>query len=105
MNKLKNLPLQTKILGLISTLILLIIILLASIFAYLQSVDTRNHVKQLALQSAKSISLMTELQDAIDKKDLETKFRPIVEQVRDQVNAVDINREVETTKSLLLSGH
>ncbi|WP_419959162.1 hypothetical protein [Psychrobacillus sp. BM2] len=65
-------------------------------------------MKQLALQSAKSISLMPEIQDAIDKKELETKFRPITEQVRDQVNAADIiveNREVETTKSLLLSGH
>lgn len=96
MNKLKNIPLQTKILGLISTLILLIIILLASIFAYLQSGDTRNHVKQLALQSAKSISLMPELRDAIETKDIETGFRPIAEQVKDQVNAADIiieNRE------------
>ena len=40
MNKLKNIPLQTKILGLISTLIPLIIILLESIFAHLQSDDT-----------------------------------------------------------------
>ncbi|MFJ5770273.1 ATP-binding protein [Psychrobacillus sp. NPDC093180] len=96
MNKLKNIPLQTKILGLISTLILLIIILLASIFAYLQSVDTRNHVKQLALQSAKSISLMPELRDAIEQKDIETHFRPIAEQVKDQVHAANIiieNRE------------
>ncbi|GGA42752.1 ATP-binding protein [Psychrobacillus lasiicapitis] len=96
MHKLKNIPLQTKILGLISTLILLIIILLACIFAYLQSVDTRDHVKQLALQSAKSISLMPELRDAIEQKDIETQFRPIAEQVKDQVHAADIiieNRE------------
>lgn len=96
MNKLKNIPLQTKILGLISTLILLIIILLASIFAYLQSVNTRNHVEQLALQSAKSISLMPELRDAIEKQELETHFRPIAEQVKDQVQAANIiieNRE------------
>ncbi|KAB7705884.1 GHKL domain-containing protein [Bacillus aerolatus] len=96
MNKLKKIPLQTKILGLISTLILLIIILLASIFAYLQSVDTRNQVKQLALQSAKTISLMPELREAIEKKDLEAHFRPIAEQVKDQVNAANIiieNRE------------
>ncbi|MFJ8065672.1 ATP-binding protein [Psychrobacillus sp. NPDC096426] len=90
MNNLKNIPLQTKILGLISSLILLIIILLASIFAYMQSVDTRNQVKQLALQSAKSISLMPELRDAIEKKDIETHFRPIAEQVKDQVNASNI---------------
>lgn len=90
MYKPKNISLQTKILGLISALILLIIILLASIFAYLQSVDTRNQVKQLALQSAKSISLMPELRDAIEEKDIETHFRPIAEQVKDQVNAANI---------------
>lgn len=96
MNKLKNIPLQSKILGLISSLIFLIIILLASIFAYLQSVDTRSQVQQLALQSAKSISLMPELRDAIEKKEIETDFRPIAEQVKDQVHAADIiieNRE------------
>ena len=90
MNKMKSIPLQTKILGLISTLILLIIMLLASIFAYLQSVDTRNHVKQLALQSAKSISLMPELREAIEINDIETRFRPIAEQVKDQVHAANI---------------
>lgn len=96
MNNMKNIPLQTKILGLISSLILLIVILLASIFAYLQSVDTRNQVKQLALQTAKTISLMPEFRDAIEKKDIETHFRPIAEQVKDQVHAANIiveNRE------------
>ncbi|MEI4770509.1 sensor histidine kinase [Psychrobacillus sp. FJAT-51614] len=96
MNNMKNIPLQTKILGLISSLILLIIILLASIFAYLQTVDTRNQVKQLALQSAKTISLMPELRDAIEEKDIEAHFRPIAEQVKDQVHAANIiieNRE------------
>lgn len=96
MNKMRNIPLQSKILGLISSLIFLIIILLASIFAYLQSVDTRNHVQQLALQSAKSISLMPELREAIEEKEIENHFRPIAEQVIDQVHAADIiieNRE------------
>ncbi|MBZ5752856.1 ATP-binding protein [Metabacillus rhizolycopersici] len=92
----KKIRLQTKILGLISTLILVIIILLASIFSYLQSVDTRNQVKQLALQSAKTISLMPELRGAIEKRDLEAHFRPIAEQVKDQIHAENIiieNRE------------
>ncbi|KKI93836.1 ATPase [Bacillus sp. SA1-12] len=90
MNKINKISLQTKILGLISTLILVIIFLLASIFAYLQSVDTRNQVEQLALQAAKSISLMPELREAIEDKDLEISFRPIAEQVKDQVNAANI---------------
>ncbi|MFC0274948.1 ATP-binding protein [Metabacillus herbersteinensis] len=96
MGKNKRYTLQTKILVLISSLILLIITLLASIFAYLQAVDTRNQVEQLALQTARSISLMPELREAIEKNNLEANFRPIAEQVKDQVNAANIlveNRE------------
>ncbi|MBO1514564.1 ATP-binding protein [Metabacillus bambusae] len=101
MHKFKKMPLQTKVLGLISTLILLIIILLASIFAYLQSVDTRNQVEQLALQSAKTISLMPELKEAIEKNDLEAHFRPIAEQVKDQVHAANII--IENRKEIIYS--
>jgi len=86
----KKIPLQTKILGLISTLILFIVFLLASIFAYLQYVDARTQVKQLALQTAMTISLMPELKESIGKSDLELRFRPIAEQVIDQVNAENI---------------
>lgn len=89
MNK-KKIPLQTKILGLISTLILFIVFLLASIFAYLQYVDARTQVKQLALQSAMTISLMPELKESIGKSDLDLRFRPIADQVIDQVNAENI---------------
>lgn len=89
MNK-KRILLQTKILGLISTLILFIVFLLASIFAYLQYVDARTQVKQLALQSAMTISLMPELKESIGKSDLELHFRPIADQVIDQVNAENI---------------
>lgn len=96
MMKSRIIPLQTKILGLISTLILLIVILLASIFAYLQFVDARAQVEQLALLSAKTISLMPELRDAIERNEIEARFRPIAEQVKDQVQASNIiieNRE------------
>jgi CitB family two-component system sensor histidine kinase CitS len=92
----KRISLQTKILGLISTLILLIIILLASIFAYIQAVESRDQVEQLLLQSAKVISLMPEFRDAIENNNLEAQFRPIAEQVKDQVDAANIiieNRE------------
>ncbi|MFJ8237360.1 ATP-binding protein [Ureibacillus sp. NPDC094379] len=95
MNKLK-IPLQTKVLGLISTLILFIVFLLASIFAYLQYIDEKAQFKQLALQSAMTISLMPELKESIGENNLEARFRPIAEQVIDQVNAENIiieNRE------------
>lgn len=86
----KKISLQTKILRLISTLILFIVLLLASIFAYLQYVDAITQVKQLALQSAMTISLMPELKESIENSDLEQNFRPIADQVMDQVNAENI---------------
>lgn len=82
--------LQTKILSLISTLIFIIVLLLASIFAYLQYDDAISQAKQLALQSAMTISLMPELKQSIENKDLEQKFRHIADQVMDQVNAENI---------------
>lgn len=96
MTGINKIPLQTKILGLISALVLFIVILLAGIFAYLESVDTRAQVEQLALQTAKTIALMPELREGIEQKDIDSRFRPIAEQVKDQVNAADIvieNRE------------
>ncbi|MFS0634278.1 sensor histidine kinase [Mesobacillus foraminis] len=90
MQNLKRITLQTKILVLISALILLIISLLAGIFAYIQAVDARNQVEQLGLQAARSISLMPELRQAIDENNLEVMFRPIAEQVKDQTRAGDI---------------
>lgn len=96
MTGINKIPLQTKILGLISALVLFIVILLAGIFAYLESIDTRAQVEQLALQTAKTIALMPELREGIEQKDIDSRFRPIAEQVKDQVNAADIvieNRE------------
>ncbi|KOF08695.1 ATPase [Planococcus glaciei] len=96
MTGINKIPLQTKILGLISALVFFIVILLAGIFAYLESIDTRAQVEQLALQTAKTIALMPELREGIEQKDIDSRFRPIAEQVKDQVNAADIvieNRE------------
>lgn len=100
MNK-QKISLQTKILGLISTLILFIVLLLASIFAYLQYDDAIAQVKQLALQSAMTISLMPELKESIENGDLEQNFRTIVDQVMDQVNAENII--IEDRKKIIYS--
>lgn len=87
--------------GLISTLILFIVLLLASIFAYLQYDDAIAQVKQLALQSAMTISLMPELKESIENGDLEQNFRTIVDQVMDQVNAENII--IEDRKKIIYS--
>ncbi len=56
MKKSRKVSLQTKIVSLIITLILFVVLLLAGIFVYIQSVDTKHQVEQLALQTAKSLS-------------------------------------------------
>lgn len=56
--KSRKVSLQTKIVSLIIALILFVVLLLAGIFVYIQSVDTKRQVEQLALQTAKSLSFM-----------------------------------------------
>lgn len=55
--KSRKVSLQTKIVSLVIALILFVVLLLAGIFVYIQSVDTKRQVEQLALQTAKSLSL------------------------------------------------
>ena len=58
MKKSRKVSLQTKIVSLIIALILFVVLLLAGMFVYIQSVDTKRQVEQLALQTAKSLSFM-----------------------------------------------
>ncbi|PGT81769.1 MULTISPECIES: ATP-binding protein [Bacillaceae] len=91
-----KISLQFKVLSLISVLLLVIILLLAGIFSYILYVDSRTQAELLVLQTAKTISLMPELYEAIKEDNLEEIFRPIAEQVKDQANASNIvieNRE------------
>ncbi len=92
-----KISLQFKVLSLISVLLLVIILLLAGIFSYILYVDSRTQAEQLVLQTAKTISFMPELYEAIKEDNLEEIFRPIAEQVKDQANASNIvieNREL-----------
>lgn len=52
MKKSRKVSLQTKIVSLIIALILFVVLLLAGIFVYIQSVDTKRQVEQLALQNS-----------------------------------------------------
>lgn len=85
-----KISLRFKVLSLISVLLLVIILLLAGIFSYVLYVDSRTQAEQLVLQTAKTISLMPELYEAIKEDNLEEIFRPIAEQVKDQANASNI---------------
>ncbi|MDF9447807.1 ATPase [Bacillus toyonensis] len=87
MKKLRKVSLQTKIVSLIITLILFVVLLLAGIFVYIQSVDTKRQVEQLALQTAKSLSFMPAIKEAFQYNEHKSTIQSIAEQVREQAGA------------------
>ncbi|MCU5171792.1 ATP-binding protein [Bacillus paranthracis] len=87
MKKSRKVSLQTKIVSLIITLILFVVLLLAGIFVYIQSVDTKRQVEQLALQTAKSLSFMPAIKDAFQNNEHKSTIQSIAEQVREQAGA------------------
>lgn len=96
MKKWFQVSLQTKIVGLSAALIITVIVLLASIFSYMQFVESKRQAEQLALQAAKSISFMPEVKAAFQKKQPSRYIQPLAEQVREQIGAASIvvqNRE------------
>lgn len=77
MKKSRKVSLQTKIVSLIIALILFVVLLLAGIFVYIQSVDTKRQVEQLALQTAKSLSFMPAIKDAFNIMSIKVRFNPL----------------------------
>ncbi|KMP34627.1 ATPase [Bacillus cereus] len=87
MKKSRKVSLQTKIVSLIIALILFVVLLLAGIFVYIQSVDTKRQVEQLALQTAKSLSFMPAVKEAFQNNEHKSMIQSIAEQVREQACA------------------
>ncbi|MES5953626.1 sensor histidine kinase [Bacillus fungorum] len=87
MKKSRKVSLQTKIVSLIIALILFVVLLLAGIFVYIQSVDTKRQVEQLALQTAKSLSFMPAIKEAFQNNEHKNTIQSIAEQVREQAGA------------------
>ncbi|ANE84322.1 MULTISPECIES: sensor histidine kinase [Bacillus] len=87
MKKSRKVSLQTKIVSLIIALILFVVLLLAGIFVYIQSVDTKRQVEQLALQTAKSLSFMPAIKEAFQNNEHKSTIQSIAEQVREQAGA------------------
>ena len=85
--KSRKVSLQTKIVSLIIALILFVVLLLTGIFVYIQSVDTKRQVEQLALQTAKSLSFMPAIKDAFQNNEHKSTIQSIAEQVREQAGA------------------
>ena len=97
MNRKTKISLQTKILTLISSLILLVIVLLAAIFSYLQALETKRHVEQLSLQAARSVALMPAVISALDTENPYDYISPIALKVKDEIQAADIIIENRNT--------
>ncbi|TKV48945.1 sensor histidine kinase [Bacillus sp. PIC28] len=87
MKKSRKVSLQTKIVSSIIALILFVVLLLAGIFVYIQSVDTKRQVEQLALQTAKSLSFMPAIKEAFQYNEHKSTIQSIAEQVREQAGA------------------
>lgn len=82
--------LQTKIASLVILLLLLVIFILASIFAYFESNQIRAHMGQLAIQTAKTVSLLSSVEEAFELEDPSSVLQPLAEQVRNEVGAAFI---------------
>ena len=79
--------LQTKILGLVITLIVGIIIILAGIFAFWEKQETEEKMGQLALQAATTLSFMPRIQEAFNREDPSEIIQPIALSIQEEVGA------------------
>ncbi|HEU5138680.1 MAG TPA: sensor histidine kinase [Bacillales bacterium] len=90
MKNILRVSLQTKILVLIIALILFVIILLTAISSYLEYKETRKQMKQLALQTAKMVSYMPTVKEALRSDHPSPEIQGVAERVRDEVNAATV---------------
>jgi len=79
--------LQTKILGLVITLIVGIIIILAGIFAFWEKQETEEKMGQLALQAATTLSFMPTIQEAFKRENPSEIIQPIALSIQEEVGA------------------
>jgi len=79
--------LQTKILGLVLSLIFLITLLLSGIYMYLAAEQVERQTGQLALQVSKTVSLMPAIHQAFLLDDPSKVIQPLAEKIRKEVGA------------------
>ncbi len=83
----RRVSLQTKILGLTLSLSFLIILLLTSYFAYMNSKQIVEDRGRLALELSKSISFMPTIIEAFELDNPSATIQPIVEKIREKTGA------------------
>ncbi|GGC99646.1 ATPase [Thalassobacillus devorans] len=82
-----HVSLQTKILGLVITLIVSIIIILSGVFAYWEKQETEEKMGQLALQAATTLSFMPTIKEAFNRDDPAEIIQPIALSVQKEIGA------------------
>ena len=83
-----NFSLQTKIMGLIAALLILVIGLLTVTFAVQQTKEGRKQSEQLAVQTAKTISYMPPVKELFQKKrGHKGEAQEVIEQMKEQTGA------------------
>ncbi|KGX91235.1 ATP-binding protein [Pontibacillus marinus] len=87
LKRLLNVSLQTKILGLVTALILMVTVILTSAFTYIETKQIRNHTGSLALQTAKTISYMPTVIKGIQEFYPSRELRTLATQMQGQVDA------------------
>ncbi len=87
LNSLLKVSLQTKLLGLILSLLLFVIIVLTGVYSYWESKQTEEQMGQLALQVATTVSFMPMIKDAFELGEPSLVIQPIAEQIRTEVGA------------------
>ncbi|WP_174614438.1 ATP-binding protein [Virgibacillus ihumii] len=102
MREVFKVSLQTKILVLIITLISFLIILLTGIFAFIEANSTENQMKRMALQTAKTVSFMPAVRNAMTSGKPGEQLQLIAEQVREQSDAASV---IITNKKGVIYSH
>lgn len=82
-----RISLQTKILGLVISIIVCVIILLAGVFAYWEKQETEEKMGQLALQAATTLSFMPTIKEAFNTPNPSEIIQPIALSIQEEVDA------------------
>ncbi|MFC0525061.1 ATP-binding protein [Pontibacillus salicampi] len=87
MRNILRVSLQTKILGLVISMLLFVIVTLTAIFAYWEVKQTKSQKGELALQVATTVSFMPSIKDAFTLEDPSLIIQPIAKEVEKEVGA------------------
>lgn len=101
----RKVTLQTKILGLIIGLLLVVIALLTICFGFLQTSERQGQAEQLAVQTARTISYMPPIKASVALSASQNEEQAVLEQMKEQVRAHAIFISNRKGKVLVHTNH